>query len=77
MGILWGMTHLRTYLEATGTRQADFADMIGVTQATVSKIADGKLTPSLKVAAAIEAATEGEVRAASMIADLAKPNEAA
>jgi DNA-binding XRE family transcriptional regulator len=61
------MTHLRTYLEETGTRQSDFADLIGVTQATVSKIAEGGLTPSLKVAAAIEAATKGKVKAISFV----------
>ena len=63
-----GMTHLLSYLKTTKTRQADLAEKVGVTQATISKIASGCLTPSLDVAVAIEAATKGKVRAVSLIA---------
>lgn len=80
MGMFCDMSYLRTYLEQTNTKQSVFAAQIGVTQATVSKIADGTLTPSLRVAAAIEEATSGAVKAVSLILETdapTKPGEAA
>jgi len=48
--------------------QAQFAMMLGVDQATVSKLCRSKLQPSLHLAVQIERLTDGEVSAASWIA---------
>ena len=55
------MTHLRTYLSDRGITQEAFAATIGVTQATVSKLATGSIGPSLDLAIKIQKATDGVV----------------
>lgn len=67
MGISQNMTQLLSYLKATKTRQADFAAIVGVSQATVSKLIGGSVAPSLELAVRIERATGGEVKATSWV----------
>lgn len=55
------MTHLRTYLSENKITQEAFAATIGVTQATVSKLAARAIGPSLDLAIKIERATSGAV----------------
>lgn len=52
---------LKDYLEAEGIRQAQFAEMIGVSQQAVSLYCKGGM-PSRQVAARIVEATGGKVR---------------
>lgn len=52
---------LRTWLLATGTTQAEFAQRIGVGQPFLSKLMNRKNMPSIDVAWAIECATGGEI----------------
>lgn len=59
------MSKLSEYLKDNGIRQEDFAARIGVTQATVSRLKAGLLTPSVTVAAGIERETGGAIPAAS------------
>lgn len=51
------MNRLEAYLRANRIRQTDFAKEIGVRQPTVSRLAAGKITPSLSLAIAIERVT--------------------
>lgn len=55
------MMTLAEYLKATHTRQEDFASALGVTQATVSRLVRGLISPSIDMAAAIKSATQGAV----------------
>jgi len=55
------MDRLHEYLAAHGIRQADFAMMVGATQATISKLIGGTVTPSLALALRIQRATNGSV----------------
>lgn len=55
------MMTLRDYLSGTRTRQSDFARLVGVTQATVSRLVSGAVVPTLELAARIKQATNGEV----------------
>ena len=55
------MMTLRSYLKDTRTRQEDFAAVIGVTQATISRLVRGVATPSIDLAAQIKRATNGAV----------------
>ncbi|WP_340109485.1 helix-turn-helix transcriptional regulator [Pikeienuella sp. HZG-20] len=59
------MSTLREYLLTTGTTQAAFADVVGLKQSTVSRLARGATLPSLTVAIAIDRATKGAVAASS------------
>lgn len=61
------MDILQTYLSESGLRQADLAQMVGVRQTTISRLARGILTPSLDLAFAIERATKGAVPAAAWV----------
>lgn len=61
------MANLSKYLSETGTSQSDFAALIGVDKGTVSRIVSGKLTPRLYLAARIEEATGGAVKAVSLV----------
>lgn len=54
-------TALSAYLKANGIRQRDFAAVIGVTQATISRLANRDISPSIALAAKIRAATNGAV----------------
>ena len=58
---MWGMTVFIDYLEEAGIGQALFAESIAVTQATISRLASGKMTPSLELALKIEIVTKGAV----------------
>ncbi len=64
------MSKLQTYLTSHGLRQADFAAAVGATQATISRLANGSMRPSLELAVAIERATAGAVTAASWVPDM-------
>ncbi len=55
------MNGLRKYRRETGTRQSDFADEVGVSQGTISKIENGDSLPSLTLAISISRVTEGAV----------------
>jgi DNA-binding XRE family transcriptional regulator len=56
-----GMSTLREYLEKAKITQKDFADIIEVKQATVSRLASQAMLPSLNLALRIELATGGKV----------------
>lgn len=56
------MTDLRSYLTETGEKQSEFAGRVDTTPATISRLCDGSLKPSLELAHRIEAATDGKVR---------------
>lgn len=60
-GIDWGMNKLSQYLEAKKIKQSDFAKLIDATQATVSRLASGAMTPSPDLALRIDEVTGGEV----------------
>jgi DNA-binding XRE family transcriptional regulator len=53
------MEKLETYLARENIRQADFAVTVGTTQATISKLISGSVTPSLSLAVRIQRATDG------------------
>lgn len=55
------MMTLGEYLKQTGMRQEDLASAVHVTQATVSRLARGVMSPSVELAAAIKRATQGAV----------------
>jgi len=59
------MSDLSEYLEQHRIRQEDFALTIGVTQATVSRLARGAMRPGLDLALVIEKATAGKVSVSS------------
>ena len=61
------MMNLRTYLTTTGTRQAELAALVGIKPSHMSLIVKQLRSPSLAVAAKIEAATGGKVKAASLL----------
>lgn len=52
---------LREYLIETKTRQSDFAATIDVTQATISRLVSGAVSPSIELAAKIKRATQDRV----------------
>lgn len=57
------MMTLSEYLQANGIAQKHFASLIDVKQATVSRIANGEMRPSLDLAFRIERQTGGKVPA--------------
>lgn len=57
---------LAEWLENTGTKLETLAGRLGVSGATVSRIANRKQTPSLDLALAIHQATDGKVPVASL-----------
>jgi len=59
------MNDLAAYLKRTGTTQAAFAEKVGLTQATVSKLCHRSTGISLSAALRIERATDGAVPASS------------
>jgi len=64
-----GMTNLKSYLKKKCIRQADFAERLGISQGTVSKIASGDALPGLALAVQIENITKGAVKAVSFARD--------
>lgn len=69
------MQSLETYLTEQSIKQADFAEQLKVSQATVSRLAKGTMRPSLDLAFAIERATGGAVPVASWNPDPAAKDE--
>lgn len=71
------MSDLPEYLTKTGLKQAAFAQRIGVTQVTVSKLIARTMLPGLELAVRIEDATCGQVPARSWVSpsDPASPPE--
>lgn len=57
----FGMGKLERYLTEAKITQADFAAMVGASQATVSKLINGTAMPSLSLAIRIETETAGAV----------------
>lgn len=56
------MNKLAEYLDFTGIKHAVFAKKIGTTTTTLHNILRKGLTPSLKLAIAIEKETKGKIR---------------
>lgn len=53
---------LEQYLSDKDIKHSDFADTLGVSQVTVTRYANGKRRPSLKMALKIEEVTKRKVR---------------
>jgi transcriptional regulator with XRE-family HTH domain len=66
------MTELKTYLTETGEKPKDFAERVGTTVSTISRLCNGKLKPSLDLAHTIEGATGGRVPTETWV-DTAEP----
>ncbi len=60
---------LKAYLEETGEKQVLFADRVGTTPATISRLCGGTLKPALDLAHRIETATEGKVPTETWVAE--------
>lgn len=56
------MNKLTSYLAKKKIDQKTFASMINTTQATLSRVINGKFKPTLELAVAIEKVTNGKVR---------------
>jgi transcriptional regulator with XRE-family HTH domain len=56
-----GMEKLDTYLKTRNIRQADFAELLGIKQATVSRLKCGRGKPSRTLAVNIARVTDGAV----------------
>lgn len=63
------MSDLATYLAAAGTSQRSFAEEIRCSQSFLSDILSGRRRPSLGLAARIERATKGQIKAVSWVSD--------
>jgi DNA-binding XRE family transcriptional regulator len=63
------MMTLKAYLEETGEKQVLFADRVGTTPATISRLCGGTLKPSLDLAHSIETATAGKVPTETWVVD--------
>ena len=61
------MANLSEYLDGARGRQAKLAQRLGLGAGTLSSIRSGKRRPSTELAKRIEAATEGEVSAGSLL----------
>lgn len=61
MGISSHMQTLSQYLKTEKIRQTEFAEMIGTTQGTVSRLCSGTQNPTLDLAQRVEKATGGQV----------------
>ncbi|WP_190305653.1 helix-turn-helix domain-containing protein [Roseicitreum antarcticum] len=61
------MMTLAEYLKAKELTQREFARAVEVSASYMNEIVQGAKTPSMSVAAKIEALTDGEVRMASLI----------
>lgn len=72
---MWGMyplmKSLSEYLNTENVTQKEFADMIGVKQSMVSKLASGKTKPGLALAVLIERKTGGVVSPKCWLEDAA------
>lgn len=65
------MSNLRTFLSENDETQAEFAERIGVSQGTVSKLCKGLISPSLPLALKIQRVTGGKVTVESWMKDVA------
>lgn len=61
------MSKLKEYLTQRGMSQRAFAACIGVDPSIVSRLTREEMTPSLQLAAEIEAATNGDIPATSWV----------
>jgi DNA-binding XRE family transcriptional regulator len=61
------MNVLKKYRKDVSIRQTEFAEVVGVTQSTISKIESGEINPSLELAVAIERATGGAIPPSSWV----------
>lgn len=68
------MSTLDAYLAENRIRQAEFAARVGTSQATISKLINRTVLPSLELAARIERETSGAVMAASWVPPEATPS---
>jgi transcriptional regulator with XRE-family HTH domain len=66
------MEKLITYLKENGVSQTQFAERIGITQSSLSKMCAGVILPSLETANRISIETGGHVSAESWTPDLVK-----
>lgn len=73
--MLMGMSKLALFLQHHGIRQSVFAGRVGTSQATVSKLVNGDVLPSLSLAVRIERETHGEVPATSWVPEVGEPGE--
>lgn len=55
------MQTLQEYLDATGTKRANFAKLVPTTEATLSRWCSGAITPSDENKARVQKLTNGEV----------------
>ncbi len=69
------MNKLRDHLTQSRISQVTFADLIGVRQATVSRLCSGEQVPSLELAVRIERETKGAVPANSWVPEPAPAPE--
>jgi transcriptional regulator with XRE-family HTH domain len=69
------MTKLRDFLTSERIPQIQFADRLGVRQATISRLCSGEGVPSLELAARIERETGGAVPMNSWVPDATAPAE--
>lgn len=67
------MTHLGTYLKASGRTQSEFAQTVGASTGYLSELVAGLKTPGLALAVAIERETGGVVPVESWIAAAPDP----
>ena len=65
------MSTLRAFLLESNETQAEFAERIGVSQGTVSKLCKGLISPSLPLALKIQRVTDGKVTVESWMKDVA------
>lgn len=61
------MENFASFLKQSGLRQSDFADALGVSQATISRLARGEMKPGLELAVAIARATGDAVPVESWV----------
>ncbi|NDV53872.1 helix-turn-helix transcriptional regulator [Salipiger sp. PrR003] len=61
------MNALSAYLSRKSIKQAEFALKVGLSQATISRLASGTLSPSLAVAVRIDRETQGAVPPSSWV----------
>lgn len=55
------MISLKSYLDETSEKQVEFAERVGTTPATISRLCKRTLKPNLELAHRIESATGGRV----------------
>lgn len=61
------MNSISTYLATANMTQAELARRVNVSRSYMNELVSGAKTPSLRVAAAIEKATRGKVKAIALL----------